>query len=97
VRCAWRLLDVPSAAEAFEDQAALDQLVDGRLVAPLVSGLVLGRLVPRQPDRGEVGELACSDLGGGAVVEVLDPDQEPPARRAGEQPRQHGSAQVADV
>jgi hypothetical protein len=51
----------------------------------------------RKPDRREVGYLTGADIGSGAVVEVVDPDQEPSARRPGEQPRQHGGAQVPDV
>src|SRR5882762_9481901 len=60
-------------------------------------GLPLSRLIPRQADRREIVELAVGDIGVGAVVEVLDAHQEATVRRAGEEPRQHGRTQVADV
>ena len=52
--------------------------------------------VPVQADRREVGEL--TRLGAGPdAVEVLDADQELAAGGAGEQPREQGGAQVADM
>ena len=97
MRCARRLRDIPSAAIAFVQQTAAGQFIDDGVVALRMLGLPFGRLVPGQADRREIVELAVGDVGVGAVVEIFDAHQEATARRAGEQPRQHGGAQVADV
>ena len=59
--------------------------------------LPLDRSVPGEAEGGEIVELAAGDVGVGAVVEIVDAHQEAPPGRTGEQPRQHGGAQVADV
>ena len=97
VRSTWRLGDILSAAIAFVQQSAVRQLRD-RCVVPAECWVCHSAgLVPGEPDGGEVVELAVGDVGEGAVVEIIDADQESAAGRAGEQPRQHGGAQIADV
>ena len=91
------LRDIFSAAIAFVDKAALGQAKDHVVVTLWVLGLEFHRAVPRQTERGEIVELSGGDVGVGAVVEILDPHQKPTAGGAGEQPRQHRRAQVADV
>ena len=91
------LLDILSAAIAFVQQSAFGKRCDGVVVALGVMRLPLGGLIPREADRREVVELACGDVGVGAVVEIVDPHQEAPAGGTGEQPCQHRGAQVADV
>jgi hypothetical protein len=60
--------------------------------------LALRLAVPVDPDRAQVGELAGLLLAPRALrVEVLDPEQEPAARGAREQPREQRGAEVPEV
>ena len=97
VRRPRSLGDIPSAAITFVQQSAIRQIRDRRVVSGRVLGLPLGRLIPRQADRRQIVELAVADVGIGAVVEIVDANQETTAGRMGEQPRQHGGTQIADV
>ena len=66
--------------------------------AAVRAGLHHRGAVEVQPERGQVGAPAARPrraAPGG--VEVLDPEQEPPAGGAGEQPGQHRRAEVAQV
>jgi hypothetical protein len=76
----------------------LAQARDGVLVGLGPRGLPDHLAVPVQADRAQVAELALGRAGlDAALVEVLHPHQEARAGAAGEEPREHGRAEVADV
>ena len=97
VRCPRRVQDLPPAAVTLIEQSSSTESVDHRVIAIAMRRLPQWFLVPGDSDRGQVGQLALGDIGVGAVVQILDPDQEPAIGRPGEQPRQRCGAKVADV
>ncbi len=81
------LADLAAGAEAAVDEAGVAEALERRCVLGRPLRLADRLAVPVDADRREVVKLAADVLGAGAVgVEVLDPDQEPGAGRAGEQP-----------
>ncbi len=94
VGCAGCFADVAAGAVAFVDRQARQ----GGLVQRPARGLVDHRRVEIQPQRCQVLDLALGRLGGGTLrIDVLDAQVKFTARLAGEQPREHGGAQVSEV
>src|SRR5690606_27040152 len=96
VRGGGGLLDFFPGAEAFVGQARFGEPADGRVVAPQPVRLVQYRAVPVDAEGGEITELAffCARP---YPVQVVDAEYEAAAGAAGEQPRQQGSAQIAEM
>jgi uncharacterized protein YqgC (DUF456 family) len=99
LRGVWRgrrVKDLPTSAEALEGAPLGGQPVDHRRVHVAALGLTDHRLGPPDAERCEVSELTL--LGTLAhAVEVFHTDEEPSARRAGEQIGEDRGPQISDV
>ncbi len=98
VRGGRRLADLGARAPALIDESLALKLRERSVVERPALGLALGRPVPVDSDRFEVGELFGDEsLPDPARVEILDSNPEERAATAREQPREQRRPQVAEV
>src|SRR5699024_4935992 len=91
-------LDVLAGAVALVDSPLVSELLQGSRVVVEAVAFVDDRLVVGDSKCCEVRELPAGGFRGGALgVDVVDAQVEGPATVAGEKPRKHRGAQVAQM